>query len=299
MKDIIFGIEYSYFNWEAQATLNNADFYDLFGPTKSSRKGHSFGIKYKQNIIYDNPEVMDYLVYANYYGDLERLPDYQNVAASYDKLFNIGSSFNYKDMRASLGAVDNEKGFKLQVNLNNNFVRKTIYPQLHTNFDFGFALPINHSSIWLRSSAGYSRGEREDPFANFFFGGFGNNYVDNQNEKRYREYYSFPGAELNSIGGTNFGKLVLDWNLPPVRFGNLGISSFYLNYARVSLFSSAIMTNIDLKESRRTLANTGAQVDFRFILFYHLKMTFSAGYAAAFEKDQKFTDELMFSLKVF
>ncbi|MCB9250095.1 MAG: hypothetical protein H6613_16875 [Ignavibacteriales bacterium] len=71
--------------------------------------------------------------------------------------------------------------------------------------DYGFALPINHSSIWLRSSAGYSYGDRDEPFANFYFGGFGNNYVDNLPEKRYREYYSFPGVELNSIGGTNYG----------------------------------------------------------------------------------------------
>jgi hypothetical protein len=129
-------------------------------------------------------------------------------------------------MRASLGAVDSEKGYKLEANLNTNHVIKTIYPQAEANFDYGFALPLNHSSIWLRSSAGYSYGSRLEPFANFYFGGFGNNYVDDQNEKRYREYYSFPGVELNSIGGTNFGKLLLDWNLPPVRLGNLGISYF-------------------------------------------------------------------------
>jgi hypothetical protein len=298
------GLEYSYLNWEGTATLNNADFYDLFGPTKSSRKGYSFGLKYKQNIIYDNPEIMDYLVYANYYGNLERLPDYQNVAASYDRFFNFGSSFNHKDTRASLGAVDSEKGFKLQVNLNNNYVIRTLYPQLRANFDYGFALPINHSSIWLRSFAGYSYAgryseKRSDPFANFFFGGFGNNYVDNLNERRYREFHSFPGVELNSIGGTNFGKFIIDWNLPPIRFGNLGISSFFLNYARLSLFTSAIATDIDSRELRRSLANAGAQIDFKFVLFYHLKMTFSAGYAAAFEKDQKYSDELMFSLKVF
>jgi hypothetical protein len=292
------GLEYSYLNWEAHASLNNADFYDLFGPVKSSRKGYSVGLKYKQNIIYDSPEIMDYIVYSNYYGNLERLPDYQNIAASFDRFLNLGSTFNYKDIRASLGAVDAEKGFKLQVNLNNNFVIKTLYPQLRSGLDYGFALPINHSSIWLRSSAGYSYGSRSEPFANFFFGGFGNNYVDNKSEKMYREYFSFPGTELNSIGGTNFGKITLDWNLPPVRFGNLGISSFFLNYARISLFSSAISTNIDAKEWRRSLINAGAQIDFRFILFYHLKMTFSAGYAAAFEKHQKYTDELMFSLKV-
>ena len=31
---------------------------------------------------------------------------------------------------------------------------------------------------------------------------------------RYREYYSFPGTELNEIGGKNFAKATLEWTLP-------------------------------------------------------------------------------------
>ena len=50
--------------------------------------------------------------------------------------------------------------------------------------------------------------------------------------------------------------------------------------------------------TRRSLANVGAQVDFRFIMFFHLKMTFSVGYAMAFEKNQSRSDEIMFSLKI-
>ena len=164
----------------------------------------------------------------------------------------------------------------------------------------GFPLPINHSSIWLRSSAGYaySYGDRNDPFGNFYFGGFGNNYIDAQTEKRYREYYSFPGVELNEIGGTNYGKLMLEWNLPPLRFSNFGFTSFFVNYARASLFTTGIVTNMDSKQYRRSVVNLGTQVDFRVIMLFNLKLTFSVGYAAAVEKDQRMTDELMFSLKI-
>ncbi len=292
------GFEYLFSEWEASATLNNADFYDLFGPTKNSRKGYSLGLKFRKNIIYDRPEIMDYNVYANYFGNLERLPDYQNVQASFDRFFNFGSTFNYSDLRASIAAVDYEKGFKLLLNSNNNYVKNTFYPQVHADFHYGFALPLNNSSLWLRGSAGYSYGDRDEPFANFYFGGFGNNYVDKLTEKRYREYYSFPGMELNSISGINFGKMMLDWNLPPLRFGNFGISSFYLNYARFSVFGTAITTDFDARDYRRALANLGVQVDFKFVMFYHLKMTFSAGYAAAFEKNNAYSDELMFSLKI-
>ena len=290
--------EYSHFGWDAKATLNNADFYDLFGPTKVSRKGYSFGLKYHEYIINNSPEIMDYSLYTNYYGNLERLPSYQNIAASFDKLFNLGATYNYKYEVKSLGAVDEEKGFNWKISLNNNYAGRNIYPQIHNDFDIGFALPINHSSIWFRSSAGYSYGKRLDPFANFYFGGFGNNYVDDQDEKRYREYYSFSGVELDEIAGTNYGKLLAEWNLPPVRFNNIGFTSFFLNYARTSLFSTALITNVDSKDYRRSIMDVGAQVDFRFVLLFHLKMTFSVGYAAAFEQKQKYSDELMFSLKI-
>jgi len=293
-----FDFIYSYLNWKFESTLNRTNFYDLFGPTKSSRKGYSLGLEYHKYITYDKPLFMEYSIYSNYYGNLERLPFYQNVAASYDKLFNIGATFDYKYEVASLGSVDKEKGFNWQISLDNNYARTTIYPQIHSEYDLGFALPINHSSIWLRSSAGYAYGNRLEPFANFYFGGFGNNYVDDQDEKRYREFYSFPGVELNEIGGTNYGKLMAEWNLPPIRFSNIGFTSFFLNYARTSLFSTAIVTNIDSKDYRRSLLDFGAQVDFSFVLLFHLKMTFSIGYAAAFENKQKYSDELMFSLKV-
>ena len=292
------GLEYSHFGFEASASVNNSDFYDLFGPTKSSRKGYALGVRYRANLIYDNPEVMDYNVYANYYGNLQKLPSYQNINATYDRLFNTGFTLNYKDLRASLGAVDYEKGYKWRLSLSNNLVIETFFPRIYTNLDYGFALPINHTSVWLRGSAGYSYGDRDNPFANFYFGGFGNNYIDNLHEKRYRNYYTFPGLVINNAGGTNYGKLMLELNLPPLRFSNLGFSSFYINYARMALFSTALTTNADSKIDRRSLANIGAQVDFKFIIFFHLKMTFSVGYAMAFEKISKPTDELMFSLKI-
>jgi hypothetical protein len=180
----------------------------------------------------------------------------------------------------------------------NNFVNEKFFPRIFANFHYGFLLPLNHSSIWLRSSVGQSFGDRNDPFANFFFGGFGNNWVDRLTEKRYREYYSFPGVELNEIGGKNYGKAMLEWNLPPLRFRHFGFPAFYMNWARLALFSSAIRTNLDSKADRRTLANVGAQVDFNLVLFSRQPSTFSVGYAVAKEKGHDLANEFMISLKI-
>ena len=159
-------------------------------------------------------------------------------------------------------------------------------------------LPIDHSSFWLRTSLGYSPGERDNPFANFYFGGFGNNRVDYQETQRYREYYSFPGVELNEISGTTFGKILLEWSLPPLRFRRFGFQNLYCTYAHLSIFSSGIVANVDDELTRRNVENIGAQINFKVIIFSNLESTLSFGYAFAFETHQRPTKEFMVSLKI-
>jgi hypothetical protein len=293
-----FNWNFDYMEWNLNFKYNGADFYDLFGPTKTSRKGYSLGVRYSHHLIYDGPRRMRYTIGVRGYGGLEKMPDYQNVATSYDKFGTFVARLMYSNQRASLGAVDYEKGHKWQMAIRGTYVREKLHPLAFATFDFGIPLPINHSSIWLRQAAGYSPGERTEPFDNFFFGGFGNNWIDYQTEKRYRSYYAFPGVELNNIAGINYGKMMAEWSLPPLRFRHLGTTSFYLTWARMSLFSTGIVTNIDNKKWRREVANAGAQLDLRLTLLSHLRLTVSVGYALAFEKKFKPLDEFMFSVKV-
>ena len=67
-------------DWKLSGYYNYADFYDLFGPTKVSRKGESLKLAHSKFLIYDNPRTLslDWNV-AGYVG-LDRLPEYQNVA---------------------------------------------------------------------------------------------------------------------------------------------------------------------------------------------------------------------------
>ena len=292
------GINYRYWHWKLNATYNSADFYDLFGPTKTSRKGYSVGIRYDKNLIYDTPRSLDLNLSAGYYGGLEVLPEFQNIAASYEELFTGKVSLNYKHIKKSQGSVDDEKGYKASIFSKTNIVNGKTYPQVVSSIDFGWALPINHSSIWLRSSFGYSPGKRSEPFANFYFGGFGNNWIDRKGIKRYREYYAFPGVKLNSIGGTNFGKLITELNLPPIRYKKIGIPAFYLRWTRTSLFTSGIITNFDSSNEKQRFYNAGIQMDFRFVLLSLLKSSFSVGYAIATEEGGDSTEEIMISLKI-
>jgi hypothetical protein len=172
------------------------------------------------------------------------------------------------------------------------------FPLGHATFDVGTPLPMRHTALWLRSSAGFSPGDPNEPFANFYFGGFGNNWVDYQDPKRYRDYASFPGVGLDEIGGTNFAKTSLDLNLPPILFRRVGKPSFYAAFLRTSIFAGGIVTNMDRSSDRATLGDLGAQMDLRLTMLAQQPLTLSWGYARAFERNRRVSDEWMVSLKI-
>lgn len=289
---------YAFGAWDFGFSHNGADFYDLFGPTKTSRKGQAANIKYTKSLIYDSPKNMNVVFTLTGYDNLDVLPEYQNVSTSAERFATGRISLNYRNRQASLGAVDYEKGITFQLVSTNTLVKKSFFPKVYANLDFGVPFLFGHSSLWLRNSAGYADGSRFEPFANFFFGGFGNNYVDYQSEKQYRNYYSFPGVELNEIAGTNYVKSMLDWSLPPLRFRHFGKPSFYLTWARLALFTSGVYTNFDDKQFESQVANIGGQLDLRLTMLSRLNLTLSAGYARAFEEGYRPSDEFMFSVKI-
>jgi hypothetical protein len=285
-------------DWTLTGKYNAADFYDLFGPTKTSRKGYAFGAEWDHTLVFDEPRRLNLEATATYYRGLDTLPDFQNVSAPFSELFSADATLDFENVRSSLGHVDDEKGVRWSLVAAADRANGTTYPKGYATLDLGVALPIRHSSLWLRSSAGAASGDRDDPFANFFFGGFGNNWVDHGNEKRYREWYAFPGVELNDVGGRNFVRSTLEWNLPPVRFRRAGNPGFYATWLRPAVFAGGLVTNVDASAERRTLADVGAQLDIRLTLIHALDMTLSVGGAAAFEDGRAPRREFMASLKV-
>lgn len=284
--------------WHMGARLNHADFYDLFGPTKTSRKGQRYYVGYDKTLIYDEPRRLAFSTELNHYRDMDALPRYQNVDVTFDELSTFHASLSYANVRSSLGAVDAEKGYRWNLSAAVNDVDGDTIPKIQGEFDFGFALPWKHSSVWFRNSAGRASGDRDDEFANFYFGGFGNNYVDRGAVKRYREFYAFPGFELNAVPGRNFYRGMVEWNLPPVLFRRAGKPRFYLSYARPALFASTLVTNFDNDAFRERAKNVGLQIDLQLTVLTRFDMTLSLGYAKAWGEDDFSDDEFMVSLKI-
>jgi hypothetical protein len=190
--------------------------------------------------------------------------------------------FSFSNRKASIGAVDIEKGWAWQVIGSSNWVRDRVFPRVYSTFDAGTPALLPHSSIWLRTAAGVSFGERREPYANFYFGGFRNNWVDHRYEKRYRSYYALPGLDINRANGTNFGRMMLEWNLPPVRFRGVGGTALFLQWARPAVFATGLVTNMEDVDQRQEWVSVGGQLDLRIIAFSYMPFTLSVGYGSTF-----------------
>ena len=293
-----FTAEYRALNWRARYWHNDADFYDLFGPTKRSRKGDAFIVGYKKALIFDKPRQLDFSADVAYYTGLDTLPGNQNVPTFfYEDILRGQVEFNYTHTRKSMGAVDHEKGWRWNVVAMADHANSDTIPKLRVGLDFGFALPWKHSSIWFYNSAGIADGDRLNTLTNFYFGGFGNNYVDDGEVKRYREFYSMPGFEIDDISARKFVKSVLEWNLPPIRFESVGSPGFFLSWIRPAIFVAGMIADPGERYDR-TFTSTGFQLDLHFTVGHRLPMTLSVGYAAGFRKGDKQDNEIMVSLKI-
>jgi hypothetical protein len=290
------GAAYDRYDWRARANWNSADFYDLFGPTKVGRKGWYGLVGHKNLLVFDEPKRLELDLNGSIAGNLDRLPEYQNIAVDVERMFTLEARLAYTDVRNSLGYVDDESGSKWSAVLQSQGVGGSIVPRLHATYDRGFPIPLGHSSVWVRSGAGMSPMDRTNPFANFFFGAFGNNYLDHGEEHRYREYYAFPGVDLNAIGGRNFVKSTVEWNMPPWRFSRAGTPGFYATWLRPSVFVGGLATNLDAQSTRAI--DVGGQVDVRLMVLSELELTLSTGGAVAYVHGLPPHGEAMISLKI-
>lgn len=284
--------------------INEANFYDLFGPKITSKKGISGGINFEHSIIWDMPKSLTLNTNLNGFYGLERSPEFQQIMTSgFDNSFflRLGASLDYKFLKSSLGAVDSEKGFASSLSMSIAQSGGNYFPTLTASLDYGFQLPINHSSIWLRADAGNSFNSDLNPFTRFGFAAFGNNYVDHHAYRRYRDGYSFPGLSYSNsynIIAKEYFKGTAEFVLPPIRYRKFGGFNFFANWTQPTVFSSILAVNDPLVGDAQYM-NIGAQVDTRMVVFSHLESTLSFGYARAWQlnEDRNF-GEFMISLKL-
>ncbi|MGA0708244.1 MAG: YncE family protein [Steroidobacteraceae bacterium] len=283
--------------WRLTGKYNGGDFYDLFGPTKRAREGYSLRIDYQRPLVFEPPRTLYLNGFAGHYGGLNALPDFQNVAAP-DELSVVGLSLNSRNVRYSVGAVDEEKGHSWSLSSQVSYAQSIWTPGMRASLDLGTQLPWKNSSIWWRNAVGVQGGDRERPLANLYLGGFGNNYVDNGSVKAYRSASAMPGFALNALGGQSYLKSMLEVNLPPLRFETIGTPGLYPSWLRSSIFATGLVLEPVDGKYRSTAGNLGFQVDMQLNVLHRLPMTLSAGVARGFGGEGRGETEWMLSLKV-
>ena len=287
----------SYLGWRAALSWNHADFYDLSGPTKRSRKGFAAKLGHDETLIYDAPRQLDLKTDIAFYNRIDTLPGAQNVGAAFDRLIAAQLGLHYTDLRRSLGAVDQEKGLNWRAVVNLNRTRQTT-AQARAGIDFGLALPLAHASLWSYSAAGQAAGNRADPVASFYFGAFGNNRIDKAEIKRYRDHDAMPGFGVDQIKAFNFVKQTVELNLPPLVFESVGVPRLHLAWLRPSVFASLAVTDLDSRAQRSSYRSIGSQADLRFSALHWYELTLSLGYAIGFKDGRRAGSEAMLSLKI-
>ena len=296
-QDWHFDIEYKTLRWRVRYWHNDADFYDLFGPTERARAGDAFIVGYHNSFIYDPPRQLDFSVDAAYYTGLDTLPSAQEVSTSFDTLASVNAELTYTNTTRSLGAVDHERGWRWNLAAGVDHANDETFPSIRGGIDVGVPLPINNASAWLYTAAGTVGGDDASPLSAWYMGAFGNNYVDDREIKRYREFDSFPGFEINEIEAQTFARAIGEINLPPARFEDIGVASFFLSSVRPAFFGGVLETE-DRSGERRSLQTLGVQTDWNFTVAHRLPMTLSLGYARGFEDGETLSDEVLLSLKI-
>ena len=189
--------------------------------------------------------------------------------------------------------MDDEKGIVADAVFFSNYVESRFVPQLRGSVDFGVPLPWAHSSVWLRNAAGIAKGEANDVYANFFFGGFGNNRDrPTSTLPRVDSSGSIQRAERGAVRAQHGGG-----KPPALRVRVRGHAFFSTRVASPRGVPSPLRTNRDLAQSGRR-ANAGGQVDLRFTVMHWYEMTLSVGYAVGYRGSERAGHEWMVSLKI-
>ena len=291
-------VAYRTIYWHFRYWHNDANFYDLFGPTDRSRKGDAILGGYKDFLILDLPRELDFTADVALYTGLDTLPTAQNIQTADKQIAKGALGLKYVNYSRSLGALDYEAGYAWNVTLQDEYARNDNFPKLFGGFDFGFAIPWNHASVWLYSAAGIAAGAGANPLNDFYFGAFGNNYVDNGEVKRYRDYDSFPGFKIDEVSARTYLKSVAEFNLPPIYFEEIGAPSFYLGSIRSAVFGGVLSANPGAMDEHE-LGTAGIQLDLNFTVALYLPMTFSIGYAHGFgDGTLHGREEILASLKI-
>jgi hypothetical protein len=131
-----------------------------------------------------------------------------------------------------------------------------------------------HNIFHFKLASGFTVRTDELVQAKFYFGGFGNRKVEDADVNQYRKVFRLPGAPIYSLSADKFFKVMIENELPPLRFSDASIGQHYLSHASLSFYSQALAIKSPQLEK---WVDVGAQ--------FNLESTLSAGIGKAWYSD--------------
>ena len=202
-------------------------------------------VGYKHPWIYDPPRQLDFTADLAYYTSLDQLPGLperpgRRSTATSSPPTPVSNTSTPRSRSAP--SITKKAGAGISICLRTMRRTKCFRRRVPASTS-AMRCSGTHSSLWLYSAAGAAGGNHLNPLTFFYFGSFRNNFVDNGEVKRYREYDSFPGFDIDEIAARNFVKSVGEWNLPPIRFSDVGTPSLFLSSLRPALFAGVLFAD--------------------------------------------------------
>ena len=277
-KQLTIGVDY-----------NAPDFYDLFNTRKRGTIGTKYRIGYSNYWIYNNPlkmkQTTEIALYTNnrFYND--------NLLEIIAPDFLVAQTvFNSKDLRKSIGSSNYEKGNEFNITamaFSANPSNPQTSAQFYAEWDNYSTWIGKHNVLHFKTAGGYHIKNDLLIQSKFFFGGFGNREVENEDVKQYRKVFRFPGIAIYSLAADQFGKFMIENDFPPIRFGNLNIGSQLVNHIDASIYSQGLVVNSFDNKTYDTYLTIGGQINIIFKHWFNLESTFSAGAANAWYRDKE------------
>lgn len=263
---------------------NAASFYDLFNQRKAGLIGTKATLGLTRYLKFDNPHKVEQTYDLSFHRGIKSIFD-NTVAVTSPDFLTFETCINSKNTRRAIGSVDNERGSEWSI----TFTALGQNPQ-HLQAAGGFHAAWGNFSTWLRPhnvlhvklAGGYLKAGDEVAMGRFYLGGFGNQYLENKEVKQYREAFHFPGVPEYSLATERFAKLLVENNLPPLRFDAVRFGQHALSHVDASVFAQALFANAG---STNAWTSLGAQVSLVFKHWFNLESTLSAGVAQAWHEN--------------
>jgi WD40-like Beta Propeller Repeat len=263
-----------------EVLYNGDDFFDLFNKLKRGMLGEQYKIGHTYYWLYDNPLKIK---------QASTLTLYRNVEYVYDNLVRVSqpdfavlaTNLNSKNLRKTIGSSDYEYGNELNWTValyGTEFDQPEVAVNTYADFSNYRTWLWKHNVLHVKIAGGYLWYNENLVQSKFYFGGFGNRPVDNDEVKQFRRIFRFPGISIYSLDVEEFGKLMLENDFPPIRVSDWILFDQFVNHFDFSIYSQGLITESYLGNY---LVDIGAQMDIKLKHWYNLESTFSAGIAKA------------------